>query len=153
MLARECDHTAVENAKVVGANVISFELVLNKQEMFVTVGCYFPPSDEERRSQRLVEQALWDKPKGSMPLIIGDLNADLYNPRNRREEVLSQTMGEHSLECASHHLRVQRHCHVRGRWTWRQEKTAATRPGDRRWIRSRPDYFLIREEDRKRIKW
>ena len=41
----------------------------------------------------MVEQALRDKPVGSMPLVIGDMNANLDAPRSRQEEVLAQNMG------------------------------------------------------------
>ena len=74
-----------------------------------------------------MEQALWDRPEGSMPLVIGNLNANLDTPRSRREEVLSQSMEEHGLGCVLRHFQVQRRRNVRGRWTWRQEKTTATR--------------------------
>ena len=45
----------MENAKVVGTNVLSFELVLNKKERFFVVECYFLPSDKEGEAQWLVE--------------------------------------------------------------------------------------------------
>ena len=74
-MARKNDWATVENAKVFGTNVLCFELVLNKKERFFVFGCYFLPSDKKGKAQRLVEQALRDKPVGSMPLVIGDLNA------------------------------------------------------------------------------
>ena len=83
-MARDSNLVRVENAKVVRTNVLSFELVWNKQERFFAVGCYLAPSDTMGRAQRLVEQALWDKPEGSMPLVIGDLNANLDAPRSQR---------------------------------------------------------------------
>ena len=93
MLARKKDFTRVENVRVVRTNVISFELVLNKKERLFAVGCYFLLSDKEVKAQRLVDQALRDKPAGSMLLMIGDLNANLDAPWSRREEVLAQNMG------------------------------------------------------------
>ena len=50
-------------------------------------------------TQRLVDQALQDKPMGSIPLVIGDLNANLDAPRSQREEVLAQDMEKHGLGC------------------------------------------------------
>ena len=38
-LVRENEWVRVENAKVIGANVLSSELVLNKEEIFFAVGC------------------------------------------------------------------------------------------------------------------
>ena len=151
LLAQKNDWARVENAKGVGTNVLSFELVLKKEERFFVVGCYFPPFDKEGKAQWLVEQVLRDKPAGSMPLVIGDLNANLDAPRSRREEVLAQNMGEHGLGCASRHFQVRHGRHLRGRWTYRTVKENAIQLGDRRWVRSRPDHMLIPEEERKRI--
>ena len=49
-------------------------------ELF-TVGYHFLLSDREEKEQRLVDQTLPDKPVGSIPLVIGDLNANLDTPR------------------------------------------------------------------------
>ena len=125
LLARESDFVQVENAKVVGTNVLSCELVLNSDERFFVVGCYLEPSDTLGRAQQLVERALRDKPEGSMPLVIGDLNANLDAPRSRREEVLLQSLAGEGLGCATRHFQVQRKRHVRGKWTWRRETSEA----------------------------
>ena len=61
-------------------------------------------------------------------------------------------MADHGLECASRHFRVRRGRHLRGRWTWRQARENATRLGERRWVRSRPDYIMIPAAERKRVK-
>ena len=54
-MARKSDFARVENAKVVETNVPSLELVLNEEEKFFAVGCYFPVSNDEGKAQRLVE--------------------------------------------------------------------------------------------------
>ena len=82
-MVRENEWARVENTRVIRANVLSFELVLNEEERFFAIGCYFAPSDKEGEAQRLVEQALRDKPAGTMPLVIGDLNANLDAPQSR----------------------------------------------------------------------
>ena len=151
-MVRDSEWVRVENEKVVGNNVISFELALNKEERFFAVGCYFPPSDKKGEARKLAEKALRERPKGTMPLVLGDLNVNLDVPRNEEEESLSQEMGEHGLECATRHFQVRRRRHVRGRWTWRRAKGEATRAGDRRWVRSRPDYILFSAQERRRIK-
>ena len=81
-MVRENEWARVENTKVIGTNVLSFELVLNEEQRFFAVSCYFAPSDKEGKAQRLVEQALQDKPAGTMPLVIGNLNANLDNLRS-----------------------------------------------------------------------
>ena len=70
----------VENAKAIGSNVSTFELVINKWKILSTVGCYFRPSDKQGGAQRLVEQVLQDKHVGSVCLIISDLNPNLSTP-------------------------------------------------------------------------
>ena len=152
MLVRDIKWVQVENEKVVGNNVISFEMVLNKEEIFFAVGCYFLPSDKEGKARKLMEKALRERPKGTTPLVLGDLNVNLDAPRSLEEESLSQEMGEHGLECATRHFQVRRRRHVRGRWTFRRAKEEATRAGDRRWVRSRPDYILFPAQERRRIK-
>ena len=62
-----------------------------------------------------MEQALRDKPADSMPLVIGDLNANLDTLRSRKEEVMAQDMGEHGLGCASRHFWVRQGRHLQGR--------------------------------------
>ena len=119
---------------------------------WIVVGCYLPLSDREGKAQRLVEQALRDKLTGTLPLVIGDLNANLDAPRSRQEEVLVQDTEEHGLGCAPRHFQVRCGRHLRERWTWRQARENTTRLGKRRWNRSRPDYILIPEAERKRVK-
>ena len=41
--------------------------------------------------------ALEGAPKGSTPLVVGDLNAGLDFPRDRQEEILSATMRERGM--------------------------------------------------------
>ena len=83
LLVRENEWARVENTKVIGTNVLSFELVLNEEQRFFAVSCYFAPSDKEGKAQRLVEQALRDKSVGSVPLVIGDMNANLNAPQSQ----------------------------------------------------------------------
>ena len=87
-----------------------------------------------------------------MPLVIGELNANLGAPRSQQEEVLAQNMGEHGLGYASRHFQVRHGQHLRGRWTYRKAKENATWLGDRRLVRSRPDHILIPEAEQKRVK-
>ena len=82
LLAKENDFARVRNRKIVGTNIILFQLVLNKYEVFLAVRGYFPPPDKEGVAQRLVGQTLWGKPAGSMPLVIGHMNTNLGAPWN-----------------------------------------------------------------------
>ena len=141
---------------VVGPNVISCELITGSGEgegdktRWFLVGFYSPPSDKDGTTRRLVETALETRPEGTRPLTIGDWNANLDFPRDRQEEILSAGMRKHGLSCATRYFVTRRKRHVRGRWTWRQQRDNGR--GDKQWIHSKPDYFLTRAEDRKKLR-
>ena len=107
----------VKNERIVGPNVISFDLVVAENERWFVVGCYLPPSDKGGKAQRLATAALEGAPAGSIPLIVGDLNSDLDFPRDRHEEVLSATVRERGMHCAcaSRCFRPRRTRRTRGR--------------------------------------
>ena len=88
LLVREDDRRfVVENAEVVGKNVISCEVVTGsggkegEETRWFVVGFYRPPSETDGAAQRLVEKTLETRPPGTRPLPIGDLNANLDVPR------------------------------------------------------------------------
>ena len=154
----------MENDRVVGKNVVSCEVVtgLRKKQRgwdetrYFIVGCYIPPSEKDGTTRRLVEKALDSRPKGSIPIVLGDLNADLEFPRNRQEVILAAGIEKHGLGCLTRDFRVRRkgrrrrrHERTRGRWTFRKRMTNAA--GEQYWARSKPDYFLTREKDRRRF--
>jgi hypothetical protein len=158
----------VENDAVIGTNVIAFELITGttargdargKVERYYVVGCYIPPSDTDGTTRRTIERALEMRPKGSVPLVIGDLNANLEFPRDRQEEILSTAMGRLGLSCITNHYTVRgggpkRRRRTRGRWTWQQKRTNSA--GEEYHVRSKPDFFLCGEETRRRftrIRW
>ena len=79
LLVNERESVSVENEKTVGPNVISFEFVTGKKERWYVVRCYLPPSNRERERMRRALQALKEQSKGTRPLVIIDLNADIDN--------------------------------------------------------------------------
>ena len=92
------------------------------------------------------------KSAGSMPLVIGNLNANLDAPRSRKKEVMAQDMGEHGLGYVSRHFWMRQGQHLQRRWTWRRVKKDTTRLGGHRLVHSRSNYILIPEAERKRMK-
>ena len=77
----------VENDRVRGPNVITFELVvgegtdgLGMGERYYIVGCYIPLSDTYGMMLRYIKHVMEGVPKGAMHLVIGNLNVDLYSP-------------------------------------------------------------------------
>ena len=109
LLVRENDNWAfsVENAKVIGPNIISCELVTGRHTRWFIVGCYLPPLDTEGVTQRMVIDALENRPKGTCPIVIGDFS-DLDFPWDRQEEIISSTVTVMSLTCASKGYRVRK---------------------------------------------
>ena len=103
----------------------------------------------------MVIDALENRPKGTCPVVISNLNANLDFLRDRQEEILSAAMTAMSLTCASKGYRVRkRRRKTHGRWTFQRHENRGG--GGRTWIRSKPDYFLIRQQDRqkaKRCRW
>ena len=49
LVYKETSRFSVENAKVVGPNVVSFHLVTHEKERWYVVGCYFPPLTKRGR--------------------------------------------------------------------------------------------------------
>ena len=147
---------SVDNAMVVGPNVISCELITGSGEgegdetWWFLVGFYSPPSDKDGTTRRLVETALETRTEGTHPLTISNWNVNLDFPRDRQEEILLAGMRKHGLSCATRHFVTRHKRHVRGRWTWRQQRDNGR--GDKRWIHSKPDYFLTRAEDWKKLR-
>ena len=150
LIVRETEHFTVENVKVKGPNVISFQLVTGEEERWHIVGAYFPPSDKNGKARRLAMAALDDAPGGTKPLLIGDLNSDLDFPRDRQEEILAADLEERGMRCATRGYRPRRTRRVRGRWTWRHRRALPS--GEATSVRSKPDYFLMRGVDRGRVR-
>ena len=106
--------------------MISFELITGSgkkkgdETRWYVVGGYSPPSDTEGEARRLMDIALDAAPKGSKTMVIGDLNANLEDPQNGRDEVLSAGMRERGLGCATRHFLTRRRRYVRGRWTYKK---------------------------------
>ena len=82
LLVRENGPFSVEEVKVWGENVLSFQLQVGEEEedRWHCVGAYFPPSDKEGKAQRLMTAAVKAQPKGARLMVLGDLNADLDSP-------------------------------------------------------------------------
>ena len=97
-----------------------------------------------------MEAALELQPEGMQLLLLGDLNADLDFPRNRQEEVLAAELEGRGLRCMTNHFVTRRRRRCRGKWTWRRRNKNGK--GERAWYRSKPDYFMARDGDRKKFR-
>ena len=120
----------VESVRRYGPNVISFQLVMGSR-CFGAVGAYIPPTDLS--TLEFVKQALDGLPRGIPPLLLGDLNADLADPRDERARAVATEMAMLGLDDMLQHFRQRRA--FRHRTTWWQQRASET-------YRSRCDYIL-----------
>ena len=77
LVVTETKQFAVENAKVVGPNAISFQMATRKDEQWHVFGCYFVSFNKEEAAQHLDVKAVHAVPEGSKPHLIGNLNSNL----------------------------------------------------------------------------
>ena len=104
-MVREDGSFGVEEVKVWGPNVLSFQLQVGQkeEERWHCVGEYLPPSDKAGDAQRLMTAAIRAVPDGARLMVLADLNADLNSPRGkyRQEDVVAVEASEHDLVCAT----------------------------------------------------
>ena len=125
-------HWQIESEMRHGPNVLSCWLVTGANTRIPIVGAYVPPNDFNTVDQ-YISQAFERFPAGAKPLLLGDLNADLADPRSPRDAEMAATMAAYGLEDMLQHFQ-QRRRHRR-RHTWRQHR-------NEQWISSRCDYIL-----------
>ncbi len=132
----------IKETRVRGPNVITFVVVLGGNRYYA-VGCYIPPNNLTTLTH---VEAAWNKcPKGHIPILLGNLNIKLASPRNERNELIAEQVGD--VMVLIDVSRQFKQCHqVRawGRWTWRMRRGG-------RWVSSQCDFFLGRENDRRRF--
>jgi hypothetical protein len=94
LVYRQSAFWKVESIKQFGFNVISFQLVTGCNRISC-VGGYIPPTDVS--TIKFVNEAYNIPPRGPK-LVLGDLNADLNNPRNERPTTVATAMADLGLE-------------------------------------------------------
>jgi hypothetical protein len=134
----------VEPAKKVTPNLLTFLLVTGN-EQFYCMGAYIPPADTMG-----VEDlwAAWEAcPDDCMPLVLGDLNINFSDPRDKRDEVIRDLIDNADLVNASRRYtpRRPRRQSTRAWWTWRQK-----REGKMHYLQ--PDYIMVRKRDRRQFR-
>ena len=113
-------------------NVLTFQLVMGVDRYFI-IGVYIAPRDLETLD---AVQTAWNScPKGCKPLLIGDLNMDLLNPQDERDETIAKAIDFMDFLETSRHFCQPRKGLAQGRWTWRMCRMG-------QWMLSNPDCFL-----------
>ena len=103
-----------------GAERFVFPDVDGEERALARRGMLLPPLRQGGGGTATGLAAFDAAPKGSKPLLIGDLTSDLDFPRDRQEEVLATDLVERGLRCVTRGFRTRRTRQMRGRWTWRQ---------------------------------
>ena len=99
---RESLSFVVEEPRVWGSNVISFELVTGRHRYYC-MGCYIPPSDHQLALPD-VQRAWSQRPKRCEPLLFGDLNFDLKNPEGARAEEIAEVVDDMGVKDMLRHF-------------------------------------------------
>ena len=92
LIYRDSPLFQLENEKVQGPNLITFELVVGEKELterWFVVGAYIAPSDRDGSIARRIEELVTARPKDLQPFVLANLNANLDCPRDRQEEILA----------------------------------------------------------------
>jgi hypothetical protein len=81
----------IEATKIVTPNLITFQLVTGDQRYYV-IGIYIPPNDTEGRHDLW---AAWEAcPVDCHPIVMGDLNIIVGNPRDNRKADIANLLDE-----------------------------------------------------------
>ena len=144
MCWKENDSFELEEHKVWGPNVISCRIITGGYSYYA-VGCYIPPSETTLASFDTAIEAWNQCPQGFIPILMGDLNANINNPRNERDWRISEQIDSWDSDCLTGHYKSRRRRIARGNWTWRQRRLG-------RWISSKPDYAITTPRGRKRVR-
>jgi hypothetical protein len=95
---KKCGEYEVKLAPIVTPNLLTFQLVTGDKQ-FYCMGVYIPPTDTMG-----VEDlwAVWEAcPVGCTPLVLGDLNINFSDPRNKREELIINLLNDINVVDAS----------------------------------------------------
>ena len=84
----------VELARIVTPNLLTFQLVTGNKQ-FYCMGIYIPPTNTMGVDDL---QVAWEAcPTGCVPIVLGDLNIDFRDPRNKREELIADLHNDINL--------------------------------------------------------
>ena len=133
MFYREADHFTLDELRLHGPNVASFQLA-PRGKMWYVVRCYISPDDD--LTIEAVVAATSQKPCGADLLVIGNFNADLESPeKNVRDEESDAALNTTGLEDMGAHFFPRRKPWLRDGHTW-----SMLRGG--REVGSQTDYIL-----------
>ena len=92
----------VEAVKVCTPNLLTFQLVTGEERYYV-MGVYIPPADTTGVDDL---RAAWGAcPNNCKPLLMGDLNINLSDPRSEREEIIADFLDDVNVVDVSRQFR------------------------------------------------
>ena len=104
---RDCMRCAVEEQRVWGPNVVTCQLVTGRGR-FYCIGAYCPPSDVENKTLRDIQRTWVKCPKGSQPILLGDLNANIQLPQSERDIAIAEQAALMDVSDMSRNFRQRR---------------------------------------------
>jgi hypothetical protein len=130
----------IEGVKTFGPNVIGATLVSGSWRRSI-IGAYIPPSEEDGKTLECIELAA-DRLRRNPIILLGDLNVDLLDARerrrgNRRQQETVNVIELLGLKTVNHRFRRKMKCGV---WTWWQRRMG-------RIVKATADYILAQEAD------
>jgi hypothetical protein len=129
----------IEAMQIVTPNLITFQLVTGDKQYYV-IGIYIPPTNTDGGNNLRVA---WEAcPANCHPIVMGDLNINVGNPRNDQEADIANLLDKINLFDTSCKFTLWwcRQQKAQMCWTCRQKRRG-------RWIHSPPDYIMAREGD------
>jgi hypothetical protein len=92
---RDNDLYEIEESKICGPNMLSFELVTGKTRFYI-MGAYLPPSDPGTTLMH-AKQAWKECPNGCKPILLGNLNTNILFPRDERHDAIAEMRNSMAL--------------------------------------------------------
>ena len=114
LLFREDDwKSSMEEQWVREKYVILFHLIVGAHRYHV-VRYYIPLFDKTTETYGNIAHFLECQSKGTQPIIMGDLNANLESPRNSKEQWVAKLVNNLNLWRLSRHFKQRRQTHIKG---------------------------------------
>ena len=100
-MARKNDSFGAEEGKLWRANVLSFDLQVERGRPMILCGGVCPSSDKEDKTQRLLIAMMRAQPKDARLMVHKDIKTDLDSPSwSRHEDGLADEAADCGLVCA-----------------------------------------------------
>ena len=109
---KESERFIVEEQCTRGANIITCQLVTGKGR-YCVIGCYISPHDTATVDD--IEKAIHECLRGCIPMLMGDLNINFEDPRDARDDKVTEILDAQNFFDTSRCFRQHRAYNLKGR--------------------------------------